>query len=226
MNGGPRFDLHVHSRHSVDSRESVEAILVRAAAIGLRGVALTDHNSVGGHAELTALAPRWPGLVLVPGVEVSTREGHLLLFGTDSVPRPQLPIREVLRWADDRNAVAVLAHPFRRIHGVGGRVASTAAVPALETLNGHNSPGANRSAERIRAARRLGATGGSDAHRAGEVGRCVTEFGRPIDSVSELLDELRAGRVRSEGREMSAGARLGLVLESFRRRVSRGLRPV
>jgi predicted metal-dependent phosphoesterase TrpH len=47
----------------------------RAAAAGLDAVALTDHDTVAGHAEAAAALP--PGLTLLPGAELSCRlEGH------------------------------------------------------------------------------------------------------------------------------------------------------
>jgi predicted metal-dependent phosphoesterase TrpH len=226
MSAAARLDLHVHSRHSPDSDERVEAIAARASAMGLRGFALTDHNTVAGHAELRALAPRWPALVLVPGVEVSTREGHLLLLGVGEAPAPYLPIDEVLDWARSRGAVPVIAHPFRFFHGVGGAVASRAAVPALETRNGHNPTGANRRAQALASARRLGSTGGSDAHRADEVGRCTTEFAASVGSVEEVLAELAAGRTTAAGTQLTPSEVLRLALRNFGRRLARGLRPI
>jgi predicted metal-dependent phosphoesterase TrpH len=226
MSGTARFDLHIHSLHSPDSSESIDQILAQASRAGLRGVALTDHNSVAGHSELLALAPKWPGLLLIPGVEVSTVEGHLLLYGVDQAPPRARPIDEILDWAKARDAVPVLAHPFRTFHGVGGAVAERALVPAIETRNGHNGSRANQRAEVVRARRQLGGTGGSDAHRAPEVGRCTTEFARPVESLESFLVELRAGRVSALGSGPGPGERVRLALATFGRRVTRGFRPV
>jgi 3',5'-nucleoside bisphosphate phosphatase len=58
----------------------------RAAEAGLDVVALTDHDTVAGHAEARAALP--PGLTLVPGMELSCRAGghsvHLLAYCFDS----------------------------------------------------------------------------------------------------------------------------------------------
>lgn len=70
----PRADLHSHSTAS-DGTTPPADVMGRAAAAGLDVVALTDHDTVAGHAEAAAALP--PGLVLVPGMELSCRlQGH------------------------------------------------------------------------------------------------------------------------------------------------------
>ena len=85
---GP-IDLHTHSSVS-DGTES-PAELVRAAVdAGLGTVALTDHDSTAGWAE-AKLAASDTGLMVVPGMELSTNHGpasvHMLayLFDPDDV---------------------------------------------------------------------------------------------------------------------------------------------
>jgi 3',5'-nucleoside bisphosphate phosphatase len=70
----PRADLHSHSNASDGTAPPAE-VIGRAAAAGLDVVALTDHDTVAGHAEAAAALP--PGLVLLPGMELSCRlQGH------------------------------------------------------------------------------------------------------------------------------------------------------
>ncbi len=69
-----RADLHSHSTAS-DGTDDPAAVIGRAHAAGLDVIALTDHDTVAGHAEAAqALAP---GLTLLPGMELSCRlDGH------------------------------------------------------------------------------------------------------------------------------------------------------
>ena len=71
-----RADLHVHSSAS-DGTEPPAEVMRRAAQAGLDVVALTDHDTVAGHAEARqALAGSLAGsLVLLPGMELSCRLG-------------------------------------------------------------------------------------------------------------------------------------------------------
>ncbi len=226
MSPGRRLDLHVHSSHSPDGRSDVDQLVAGLASRGLDGFALTDHNSVAGHRRLAELARERPELRLVPGVEVSTREGHLLLLGVSEAPPARRPIDETIEWARAHGGVPVPSHPFRRVHGVGGEIASRAKVPALEVLNGHNGSRTNARAAAIAAQRGLGATGGSDAHHADELGRAWTAFADGSDSVAELLEQLGRGTTTSGGRSATAGERSRLALRSLALRLGRGLRPI
>src|SRR4029453_16875703 len=78
-------DLHAHSTVS-DGTESPAELMAQAAVAGLWGVALTEHDSTAGWAEAAAAVPE-TGVVLVPGMELSTREGfmsvHMLAYLVD-----------------------------------------------------------------------------------------------------------------------------------------------
>jgi predicted metal-dependent phosphoesterase TrpH len=84
-----RIDLHTHSSAS-DGTDPPAEVMARARARGLDVVALTDHDTVGGLDEARAALP--PGLILVPGMELSAtldgRSLHLLayLFDPDYPP--------------------------------------------------------------------------------------------------------------------------------------------
>jgi 3',5'-nucleoside bisphosphate phosphatase len=69
-----RIDLHTHSNIS-DGTDSPAEVMRQARAAGLDMVALTDHDTVAGHAEALAELP--PGLAFIPGMELSCRlDGH------------------------------------------------------------------------------------------------------------------------------------------------------
>ncbi|MCI4345179.1 MAG: PHP domain-containing protein [Thermoplasmata archaeon] len=226
MNAGPRIDLHLHSDHSSDSSLSVSEIANAIAERGLQGFALTDHQSVEGHAEFVRVRNVHARLLLLRGVEVSAREGHVLVYGVSEVPPRGSPIAELLRWADDRRAVVLLAHPFRWVHGVGRAVAEGASVTGLETRNGRSAPSANAKAAEVAERRGLGTIGGSDAHLREEVGRAFTEFPAGVSTEAELLESLREHRTVAGGDSLAAGARLRLALRYASLRLGRGLRPV
>ena len=64
-------DLHVHSCASVDGRSSVEALIETAKARGLAAITVSDHD-------LCTPLPERPDVLLIPGVEITSANGHIL----------------------------------------------------------------------------------------------------------------------------------------------------
>ncbi|HTT26347.1 MAG TPA: CehA/McbA family metallohydrolase [Thermoplasmata archaeon] len=226
MTNGLRLDLHVHSRHSPDSRLTLAQIIDQLGPAGLQGFALTDHNSVAGHSELARLATQYPRYRLIPGVEVSTRDGHVLGYGVAEAPPPYRPAEETIGWILAHGGVPVPAHPCRWSHGIGRRLAEQLAVPALETTNGHNPEIANARAELIAARRQIGSTGGSDVHELRDLGRAYTEFPEDVDSIPEILTAIRIGHTRGAGASLRMSARLRLAVRTSLLRATRGFRGI
>jgi 3',5'-nucleoside bisphosphate phosphatase len=77
-----RVDLHVHSTAS-DGKYAPEEIVRKAAALGLRYIALTDHDSVDGIGPALKATQTFPRLHFIPGVEISTDvpEGEIHILG-------------------------------------------------------------------------------------------------------------------------------------------------
>ncbi|WP_166985007.1 PHP domain-containing protein [Canibacter zhoujuaniae] len=93
-----QYDLHTHSRYS-DGTTSVSEIARLVKAQGLKGFALTDHDTMRGWEEGRSAASELQ-LDFVPGVELTTRLGslgvHLLGYGFDSAdPRLTLRLRQI-----------------------------------------------------------------------------------------------------------------------------------
>ncbi len=221
-----RIDLHVHSTHSPDGRSSVAELAAGLSAKGLAGFALTDHNSTSGHAALRRLGSEQPGRLVLPGVEVSTRDGHLLVYGVDQPAPPGRPLAETVEWAIAHGGEAVVAHPFRRPHGAGRHLAPDVRLRAVEAVNGHSSATVNARGAELARARSLPTTGGSDAHVARELGRAVTIFPDGTRTVDDLLEALRQGKVVGEGSSLGRLEWLRWGAQAALDRLRRGLRSV
>jgi predicted metal-dependent phosphoesterase TrpH len=98
-----RADLHVHSSAS-DGTDPPAEVMRRAAQAGLDVVALTDHDTVAGHAEARAAAGTLMPVTLLPGMELSCqlagRSLHMLAYLFDP-DQPELAA-ELTRIRDDR----------------------------------------------------------------------------------------------------------------------------
>lgn len=81
------YDLHVHTSAS-DGTLSPEEVLRRAARVGLKGIAITDHDTVAGLKPAREfLASSALPVELVPGIELNTEAGasevHILGYFID-----------------------------------------------------------------------------------------------------------------------------------------------
>lgn len=206
-----RFDLHVHSWFSADAAHEPEALIDAAKAAGLSGIAITDHDSCAVHDYLLAKglerADGMPvnGFLVIPGVEVSTAEGHLLCIGTTLPRMRHQPAAVVLEEIARRGGFAAPAHPYDRWRaGIREETLEALPIEAIEVFNAavtsrtYNDKAANYAGQR-------GLTGlaGSDAHHTGAIGMAVTEIDITELSVAGVLDGLRAGRVRLDARYLT-----------------------
>lgn len=196
-----RFDLHMHSFHSADAAAAPEELIAVARARGLSGIAITDHDSCEAHEELRRSGlEREDGLpgddfLVVPGMEVSTAEGHLLCIGTILPVMRGEPAAKVVAAIHERGGVAIPAHPYDRWRaGIHEAVLDTLPVEALEVFNAAvTNRKYNQRAFDYAQKRGLSMTAGSDAHHASAVGVSVTEFEMESLCVADLLAALRQG---------------------------------
>jgi hypothetical protein len=65
------IDLHAHTNHS-DGKDTPTELVQNAAKVGIKILAITDHDTVSGWDEAITAAQSH-GLGLIPGIEVSTR---------------------------------------------------------------------------------------------------------------------------------------------------------
>lgn len=196
--GGAVFDLHVHSSdRSRDSGVRAARIAAQAKRRGLDGVVLTEHNAIWSPDELRDLSERH-GVLVLPGMEVGTDVGHVLVFGLDRY-RPELLAIESLRpIVESEGAVMAIAHPMRPFHS--GRHASHEEFAqwfdAIEAINGDHADSEGGTYEQLAERLGLAAIGGSDVHSEQAVGRAVTAFESPVADVAGLVAQLRAGSTR------------------------------
>jgi len=194
-----RLDLHIHTCFSDGLDDPVTMVRI-AARRGLRAVAITDHDTVDGWRYLKrSIDLRELDIVVVPGIEVSTRDGHILCLGVEEEPPESVASDgvSVAEWARSVGGVPVFAHPFGGLFRSARRIEIVArSVTAIEVVNGRTMPRGNLRA--LELARRLSKpiTVGSDAHRAREVGAVYAVTDTSVESADQVLDLVERGLLR------------------------------
>jgi predicted metal-dependent phosphoesterase TrpH len=200
-----RIDLHVHTRVSPDALDRPEALVRAARDRGLDGIAITDHDRGCAYNQLVdlGLADRTgepvDGFLVIPGVEVSTKQGHVLVLG-EAFSSPAraggITAEALVHRARDRGLFTVAAHPFDRCRsGVGKSVLDRVPFDAVEVFNSKSlEPGSNLRAALYARQHGLPGVAGSDAHFADTIGRAHTIVDCTHFTTKGVLAALRLGQ--------------------------------
>jgi predicted metal-dependent phosphoesterase TrpH len=200
-----KADLHIHSLAS-DGTAGVAEILEHAERrTDLDVIAITDHERIDAAVAARSMARSGGYRVeVIVGEEISTRGGHLLaLFIEQPIP-PLLSLRESIARVHEQGGLAIPAHPLAPfpLCASAGSIRRLLADPdqavhpdALEVLN-PTAPGRLWHTRLIDFGTETGlaTTGGSDAHRAQDVGYAWTSFpGRTADELRRAIEQRTTG---------------------------------
>jgi predicted metal-dependent phosphoesterase TrpH len=200
---GGRADLHMHTNLG-DGWISPARVVREATRTGLSLIAVTDHDHLEGAKRVEEqIAVQGAPIRLITGVEVSTRNGHLLGLFVTKAPRPMRPVQESIDAIKEQGGMVVVAHPMGRLvpslsrRKIDELLAGGYEIDGLEIYN-PSPANASRRAE-VRAANRdwdLAEIGSSDAHFWQHIGAGYTTFdgSAPEDLRRAILDRsVRAG---------------------------------
>ncbi|RLG63858.1 hypothetical protein DRN89_03165 [archaeon] len=205
-----KVDLHVHTKYS--DGDSLERIIYYARRCNLNGLAITDHNTIKGALSIAKLTR---DLIIMPGIELKTDVGHVLLLGVKEKPSKTMDYIELYEWSMENNIIIVLAHPvatlWRTLSRI--RVLERYKPHAIEVLNSTYPlySVATKLSEFIAKSLGLSGVAGSDAHRAYQVGLCFTLINSNPE-VEDVLESIRRGRVKPLGSPTPLPMRLELMM--------------
>jgi predicted metal-dependent phosphoesterase TrpH len=193
-----RFDCHLHtSRYSRDSLMDPFDMVRRAVEIGLDGVVITEHDELWPEKELDDLRAAAPGLVVLAGVEVSTREGHFLAYGIQDAGEiaPWIRVADLCREMHRQGGVVVAAHPFRSRQDFDQILRQKQpALDGLELMSGRMDDSCRMRAARVFRPEIWAGMASSDAHHEDHLGCCFTEFDSEIRTTRDLVRAIRNRR--------------------------------
>ena len=209
-------DLHLHTLASdglVSARDLVDHV-ERSTDLDL--IAVTDHDELSAAHEAREWAARNAYRVqVVPGVEVSTRDGHLLALFVEERPPALRSLQATAEWVAEKGGMCVAPHPFTRwTHSLQRRSLAVAVarglIAGVEVLNASLAGRASRRHALVLASEhRLAEIGSSDAHMLCMVGLARTRFaGRTPEDLRRAIETSAtqaAGRFATPG-EMAAEA--------------------
>jgi hypothetical protein len=192
------IDLHMHTDWSHDCSIPAEELLDHAEAIGLGGIAVTDHNVFGGAMEAAELAAD-RDLIVIPGEEVKTdNQGEVIgLFLEEEIPRG-LSFADTLAAIREQGGLVYVPHPFDRMHSIPDPATLHRHLAEIDVLEVYNArllrDSFNDEALRFARKYRLLQGAGSDAHVLQGVGTGAVRM-RRFDGPEEFLLSLRTAEI-------------------------------
>lgn len=223
-----RGDLHMHTAQSDGECPSQTGKMVpcpvyfsadAAARRGLDFIAITDHNATSQYNPMRELQPYFDKLLLIPGREITTFEGHINFLGTTDFVDFRLGSKQVpnmntlLRSADQLGGLTSINHPGdpsgEICMGCGWTPSSKVdmhLLTAVEAVNGgseeYGIPNIPFWDKQLDRGCRLTGIGGSDNHRPmqpldgiGSIGSPTTVVSATELSTPAILAGIRAGHV-------------------------------
>ncbi len=195
------FDLHCHSRFSADGVAEPEDLIKVAREKGLSGFAITDHNTCAcveyflQHGMMNKEGTPVDGLLIVPGQEITTAEGHLLALGITLPDLKGIPAIEAVQLIHQNGGIAIPPHPYDFFRaGIREPVLDTLNIDALEVFNAATTlKRYNKHAFAYAQQRGLPMTAASDAHDSVALGTAYSILEAEEFSVRGVLNAIRKG---------------------------------
>jgi predicted metal-dependent phosphoesterase TrpH len=192
-----RLDMHVHTENSPDAHTRIRDLPQIIKSKDLDGVAITEHD----HFEPF----KFDDVIVVPGVEISSAEGHIIALGVREIIPSKLTADETIQRIHDQEGVAIVPHPYDPVCECV-KISNLRVRPdAVETMNADalSFRVSNYLARKDARKFNLPQVAGSDSHIPESIGDCYTEIDSSTRSLDDILSAIREGKTRPVGHATS-----------------------
>jgi predicted metal-dependent phosphoesterase TrpH len=181
-----KADLHVHTIYSHDSLITPKDLVFYAKKRGLTAVAITDHDTIEGALKIA----KETDFLIIPGIEVSSRNGHIVGLNLQEPVEKGLSADETVDKIHEAGGIAVACHPFALFKGSLGKH-TNAKFDAIETINAsaflfHRC---TKKAQEIADRFGIPRVAGTDAHYGPAIGYAYTliDAEPQVDAISKAI---------------------------------------
>jgi len=221
-----KLDLHIHSQYSDDGQGSPIHIIKLLQKRGLHGMAITDHNTIKGSLKALKVAPK--GFIVIPGIEISTKDGHIIGLNVKEDIARNLSVEETIDKIIDLGGLVIVPHLFRNMSGIKKDKLKKiyTKIPAIEVYNSCSLPKTNIKTAKIANDLNLGGTGGSDSHDLLYTGYAYTTVNTTDMNINNILSEINKKRTWGEGMLMPLDYRRDRMIKSLKQFFHRGFKKI
>lgn len=221
-----KLDLHIHSEYSDDGKGTPEEIINSVKKKGLNGIAITDHNNVKGGLE--GLKYSSEDFLVIPGIEISTSDGHILALNVkENIPKG-LTASETVDKILDLNGIPIVPHLFRNMSGIKEKKLKILKnkINAIEVFNSCSLPQSNLKTARVAKKYNLGGTGGSDAHIPKYAGEAYTLVDSTDLSLDDIISNIEKKKTWANGKTLPLSYRQDRMTRSIKQFFQRGFKRI
>jgi len=181
-----------------DAVQTVEEIIGKCLKNNIEILSITEHDSLAPYNKAKKIiAEKKLPIILVPGCEISTKDGHILAYGILEEISPGLSAEETVERIHQQGGIALAAHPFMYFFSLKEKIFDLQ-LDGLEGINSTIPSWLNLKA--LAAAKKMGwpAVAGSDAHSTTGTGTGRTIFGSNLKKWQDVIEDIKRGRFKTE----------------------------
>lgn len=210
-----KADLHVHTIYSHDSLITPKDLVFYAKKRGLIAVAITDHDTVEGALKIA----KETDFLIIPGIEVSSRNGHIVGLNLQEPVEKGLSADETVDKIHEAGGIAVACHPFAPFKRSLGKH-TNAKFDAIETINASAFPFKRCTKKAQEIADRFGIprVAGTDAHYGPAIGYAYTllDAEPQVDTISKAISK---GLCQPFGKQIPVMLKLEKQVQSLKNKL-------
>jgi len=221
-----KLDLHIHSQYSEDGAGTPSEIVKILKKKGLNGMAITDHNTVEGG--LSAIKVASIDFVVIPGIEISTKDGHIIALNVKKNIPCGLTVEETIEKIIDMSGTPIVPHLYRSMSGIKEKKLKNIIkkIPAIEVFNSCSVSQTNLKTMKIAKKYNLGGTGGSDSHIPSFAGEAYTTVDTNNFNIDSIIAMMEKKKTWGEGKTLDLDYRRDRMIKSVKQFFERGFKRI
>ena len=198
-----KCDLHIHTLYSYDSSSLPKEMVDMALKRGINCLAITDHGQIKGAIEAIDYAKGKP-ILIIPGIEVKTKEGDVLGLNIREKIEDGLRAKEAIEKIKKLRGTVIIPHPFALFYPFLCKIEEILElIDGIEVLNASVFGAGNKKALKLAEKFNLPFIAGSDAHFPNFVGKVFLEIPGENLSIEEILEKIKKREGKLGGKEAS-----------------------
>jgi predicted metal-dependent phosphoesterase TrpH len=221
-----KLDLHIHSQYSEDGAGTPSEIAKIIKKKGLDGMAITDHNTIKGG--LSALKVATKDFIVISGIEISTRDGHIIALNVKENIAKGLTVEETVEKIIDIGGTPIVPHVFRSMSGIKEKKLKNIVkkIPAIEVFNACSVSQTNLKTMKLAKKYNIGGTGGSDSHIPNFAGEAYTTFDTNTFTIDSIISSIEKKKTWGEGNTLDLDYRRDRMIKSVKQFFERGFKRI